>query len=80
VATRSANKEEVIAKEKAEQQAQKKETAQKKAKKDLLVRPKTPTKARKASVSQPQLAKQTKTGRTIKAPVIFEKGTNQVAK
>ena len=52
-ATRSANKEEVIAKEKAEQQAQKKkETTQKKAEKDLLARPKTPTKARKASVSQ----------------------------
>ena len=35
----------------------KKETAQKKAEKDLLVRPKTPIKARKALVSQKKVVR-----------------------
>ena len=92
-ATRSANKDEVIAEERAERKAQKKkETAQTIALKDLLARPKTPTKAVKALVSQkkvvrfdgsdikevvaPEPAKRTNRGRAIKTPVIFEQGTN----
>ena len=80
-------------KEKAELQAQKKkETTQKEVLRALLVRIKTPTKARKVSVLKKKVisfinsninggvletpVKQSSRGRTIKPRVIFEKGSN----
>ena len=90
-AVRSDNLEEVAAEEKAEKQAQKKKgKAVKEALKDILVKTRTPIKARKTPVRSRKVvrfiggdigggvsaepAKRTSRGRAIKKPIIFEQG------